>query len=57
MNSTIEKNTVLILGESVCIERVKSHINHSDVIEKDIKLSKSYLKNYNKGLKNIMLSY
>jgi hypothetical protein len=38
MNSTIEKNTVLILGESFCFERVKSLINHPDVIEKDIKL-------------------
>ena len=53
MNSTIEKNAVLILGESVCIERVKSLINHPDVIEKDIKLLKSYLKNYNKGFKKI----
>ena len=57
MNSTIEKNAVLILGESVCIERVKSLINHPDVIEKDIKLLKSYLKNYNKRLKKIMVSY
>jgi midasin (ATPase involved in ribosome maturation) len=57
MNSTIVKNTVLILGESVSIERVKSLINHPDVIEKDIKLLKSYLKNYNKELKKIMVSY
>ena len=42
MNSTIEKNTVFILGESVCIKRVKSLINHPDVIEKDIILLKSY---------------
>ncbi len=45
MNSTIEKNSVLILEETVCIERVKSLINHPDVIEQDIKLLKSYLKN------------
>ena len=57
MNSTIEKNAVLILEESVCIERVKSLINHSDDIEKYIKLLKSYLKKYNKGLKKIMVSY
>ena len=44
MNSTIEKNSGLILWESVCIERVKSLINHPDVIETDIKLLKSYLK-------------
>ena len=42
MNSTIEKKSVLMLGESVCIERVKSLINHPDVIETDIKLLKSY---------------
>ena len=57
MNSTIEKKSGLILWESVCIERVKSLINHPDVIETDIKLLKSYLKNYNKGLKKIMISY
>ena len=57
MNSTIEKNTVLSLEQSVCIERVKSLINHPDVIEKDIKLLKSYLKNYNNGLKKFMVSY
>jgi hypothetical protein len=42
MNSTIEKNAVLILGKTVCIERVKCLINHPDVIEQDIKLLKSY---------------
>ena len=36
---------------------MKSLINHPDVIEKDIQLSKSYLKNYNKGLKKFMVSY
>jgi hypothetical protein len=36
---------------------VKSLINYPDVIEKDIKLLKSYLKNYNKGLKKFMVSY
>ena len=57
MNSTIEKNSVLILEETVCIERVKSLINHPDVIEQDIKLLKSYLKNYNKGSKKFRVSY
>jgi hypothetical protein len=56
MNSTIEKNAVLILGENVCIERVKSLINNPDVIEQDTQLLKSYLKNYNKGFKKIMVS-
>ena len=57
MNTTIEKNSVLILEETVCIERVKSLINHPDVIEQDIKLLKSYLKNYNKGSKKFRVSY
>ena len=57
MNSTIEKNSGLILWESVCIERAKSLINHPDLIETDIKLLKSYLKNYNKVLKKFMVSY
>ena len=53
MNSTIEKNAVLILEESVCIERVKSLINHPDVIVKDIKLLKSYWKITIKDWKNL----
>ena len=57
MNSTIEKNSGLILEETVCIERVKSLINHPDVIEQDIKLLKSYLKNYNKGSKKFRVLY
>jgi len=35
---------------------VKSPINHPDVNEKDIELSKSYLNKFNKGLKKIMVS-
>ena len=53
MNSTIEKNAVLILEETVCSERVKSLINHPDVIEQDIKLLKSYLKIIIKVQKNL----
>jgi len=49
---TYDKSS-LILGESVCIDRVKQLINHPDVSEKDKKTLKSYLKNYNKGLKNL----
>ena len=53
---TYDKST-LILGESVCIDRVKQLINHPDLSEKDKKTLKSYLKNYNKGLKKFMVSY
>ena len=53
---TYDKST-LILGESVCIDRVKQLINHPDLSEKDKKTLKFYLKNYNKGLKKFMVSY
>ena len=51
---TYDKSS-LILGESVCIDRVKQLINHPDLSEKDKKTLKFYLKNYNKGLKKIMV--
>ena len=53
---TYDKSS-LILGESVCIDRVKQLINHPDLSEKEKKTLKSYLKNYNKGLKKFMVSY
>ena len=44
MNSTIEKNAVLILEETVCIERVKSLINHPDVSWTRYKIIKELFK-------------
>jgi hypothetical protein len=47
----------LIIGETVCIERVKSLINHPDISGNDIQLLKTYSKNYNKRLKKKFVSY
>jgi hypothetical protein len=37
MNSNNKKNVTLIIGKTVCIERVKFLTNHSDVSKKDTK--------------------